>query len=161
MTCIEWPCDIRRVHVWSFLLFSICGRICEGQGVCMPMHILCYHNALISQGVLFYYRTYMHRELDGVVWVAPILVLVCYNIQDPHATCQCYDKVLVGGDTTMCNLYGNNFFVVQVKSSRVSGWCSVRKGGRPGAWILLFLIRWSHAAIYFSYCPHVDMVRWW
>ena len=51
------------------------------------------------------------------------------------------------------------FLSRQVEASRVGGWCSVRKGGRPGEWILLFLIQWSHATMDFSYWTHVDMVR--
>ena len=50
------------------------------------------------------------------------------------------------------------FLVGQVEASSVDGWCSVRKGGRPGYWILLFLMWWIHAAMDFSYWPRMDMV---
>ena len=51
------------------------------------------------------------------------------------------------------------FLVRKMKASRVGGWCIVRKGGRPGAWILLVLMRWSHADTAFSDWLHVDMVQ--
>ena len=38
----------------------------------------------------------MHKELDGVVWVAPRLGLVCCDVQDPHATFQGYEEVMMG-----------------------------------------------------------------
>ena len=53
-----------------------------------------------------------------------------------------------------------DLLVGRVGYSGVGGWCHVRKGGRPEAWILLVLIWWSHADINFSYWFHVDMVRW-
>ena len=52
------------------------------------------------------------------------------------------------------------FFIVGiVEASRVVGWCRMSNGGRHVAWIILFLVLWIHAAIYFSYYPHVDIVR--
>ena len=51
-----------------------------------------------------------------------------------------------------------DLLVGQVEASRVGGLYSVRKGRRPGAWILLILMRWNHAYMAFSDWPHVDMV---
>ena len=48
-----------------------------------------------------------------------------------------------------------DFLVGRVEASRVGGWCSARKAGHPGAWIILFLIRCIHAATYFSDCPQI------
>ena len=108
------------------------------------------------------YRTYNHKEMDGVVWVAPRLVLVCLNVKYLHATCQCYEEVLMGGNPTMCSFCRILFLLGKCKvQGWVGGWCSVRKGWIPGACICLLLIQWIHAAMYLSYWPHVDMVRWW
>ena len=52
-----------------------------------------------------------------------------------------------------------DFLVGRVESSRVDEWCIVSKEGRPGAWVILFLMWWSHAAMDLSDWPHVDMVR--
>ena len=49
----------------------------------------------------------MHEELDGVVLVASRLVLFCCDVQDPHAICQCYPEVLMGGDPTVFNFWMN------------------------------------------------------
>ena len=58
----------------------------------------------------------------------------------------------------MCAIFAGKIFLVgRVEASRVGRWCSVRKGGCPGVFILLFLIRWSHTAIYFSVFP---MWKW-
>ena len=46
---------------------------------------------------------YTHKEGDSVVLVVPKLVLVCYSVQDPHATCQCYEEVTMVGNPTVCN----------------------------------------------------------
>ena len=52
-----------------------------------------------------------------------------------------------------------DFLVRRVEASRVSGWFSARKGGHPGAWIILVLIQGVHAAMAFSDLSHVEMVR--
>ena len=51
-----------------------------------------------------------------------------------------------------------DYLVGKDKASRVDGWCSVRKGGLPGAWIILVLMRWNHAAMDLSDWPHVEMM---
>ena len=51
------------------------------------------------------------------------------------------------------------FLVRRVGASGVGGWCSMRKGVRPGACILLFLIRWMHAAMNLLDWTHVYMVQ--
>ena len=60
----------------------------------------------------------------------------------------------------LCVIYQEQDFLIgQVKASRVGWLCSVSKGGRLGDWILLVLMRQIHAAMAFSYFPHVDMVN--
>ena len=51
------------------------------------------------------------------------------------------------------------FLVGRVEASRVGGWYHMRKVGNPGSWIHSVLMFWSHAAMDFSYWPHVYMVR--
>ena len=54
---------------------------------------------------------------------------------------------------------GTTFFVGQVEASSVGGWRSVSKGGRYGAFILLFLMWWSHSDTDFLVFPHVYCPR--
>ena len=59
----------------------------------------------------------------------------------------------------LCEIFYEQCFLVgRVETSRVGGWCSARKGGHPGALILILLISWIHDAIYFSVYLHVEMV---
>ena len=51
-----------------------------------------------------------------------------------------------------------DFLVGRVEDSKVGEWCIMMNGRRPGDWVLLSLIQWIHAAMDFSYWPHVDMV---
>ena len=51
------------------------------------------------------------------------------------------------------------FLVGQVEDSRVGGWCSVKNGGRPGAWTLLVPNQWIHADMAILDWSPVDMVR--
>ena len=51
-----------------------------------------------------------------------------------------------------------DFLAGRVEVSRVGGWCSVMNVGRPVAWILLVMMCLIHAAMYLSYCTHVEMV---
>ena len=53
----------------------------------------------------------------------------------------------------------HEFLAGQVEAFKVGRWCHVRKGGRPRDQILSVLMRWIHAAMYFSYFHHVDIVR--
>ena len=101
---IEWSCEVRRAHVWWFVILPICGHgwICEGQGVFPPTHIWWRRNTLSSQkGRVSVYRTWTHKELNGVVSVEPRLVLVCCNVQDPHATFQWYEEFPMGVTPTV------------------------------------------------------------
>ena len=60
----------------------------------------------------------------------------------------------MGGNRTFVKcLDENEFLVGRVESSLVRGWCSMRKVGRPGYWIILSLIWWIHATMEFSYWP--------
>ena len=62
----------------------------------------------------------MHKELDGVVWVAPILVLVGCDVHGLNATYQSYEGVTMGGNPTVAIFLGTSFF----------SWARVRfKGG--------------------------------
>ena len=59
----------------------------------------------------------------------------------------------------MCAIFvGKIVLVGIVEASRVGGWCIMMKAVLPGAWILLLLIQWIHAAMDVSYFPHVDRV---
>ena len=69
------------------------------------------------------------------------------------------NKFQLEGIKLCTNVGGTRFLVGQVEASRVGGWCSTRKGGRPGALIILVLMQWSHVYMDLSYCPHLDMVR--
>ena len=71
----------------------------------------------------------MHEELDGVVWVSPILVLVCCNLQDPHAAYQYYEEVPMWGNPTVCNFCRIFFPVGWVEASSVGGWVVYREEG--------------------------------
>ena len=145
-----------------FHILPSCGYIFQGKDVFPSTHIRCSRNAYISQrGPIWVYRAYTHEEMDGVVWFAPILVLVCCDAQDLHATRQCYEGVSMVGNQTVCNVWEENFVLVGiVEARRVGEWCSVRKVGCTCALILLFPIRWIHAAMDFSVWLHIDMVRW-
>ena len=52
-----------------------------------------------------------HKELNGVVLVAPILALAGDNVQRPYSTYQSYGGVPMGGNLTVCN-YLRKFFLV-------------------------------------------------
>ena len=66
----------------------------------------------------------------------------------------------MGGNQDVCNFCGFFFKVRQVDASREGGICIIRKGGYPGAWILLFSIQWIHVAMNFSECTDLYMVRY-
>ena len=53
----------------------------------------------------------------------------------------------------------HDFLFWQVEASRVGGWCSVNREGRPGSWILLVLMHCIHTDMDFLDCNHVDMAR--
>ena len=82
-----------------------------------------------------------------------------YNTTVPHVNVM---KKLRWEGIQVCGIFVRILFSFgRVEASREVGWCSVRKGGCPGAWILLFLIQWTYAAMDFSDWSHVEMVRWW
>ena len=103
MIFLKSSCDVIRARVWS-IVSPICVQNCECQGVCLTTHIQCGCNACSSQrGRIWVYWTYMHEYLYGVVWVAQRLVLVCSDVQDPHATYQWYEEFSMGWNPTVCN----------------------------------------------------------
>ena len=60
----------------------------------------------------------------------------------------------------LCESFGGtSIFSRGVEASRVGKWCSVSKGGPPGEWTFLFLMRWIYAAMDLSECSHMYMVR--
>ena len=56
----------------------------------------------------------------GVVWVVPILALVCCDLQDPHAINQCYEEVPIGINPTVWKCVGTIF--CWVSGSFKGGW---------------------------------------
>ena len=137
LTGIEGSCDVRWAHVLSYVIFSICGRscMCEVQGVYLPTHVVwCCKECSIQRGSIWVYRTWNHKELDCVVWVVPRLILVCCNVQEPHASCKFYEEGPMGGNQNVWSFWRNK------TSSRAGGWCIMRKGGRPGYCILLVMM---------------------
>ena len=148
LTGLKWSCDIRLAHVWLCELFTIHGNhhIFEGQGVCQPVHTGLRHNACISRrGRILVYIMWKNEEWDYVVWVAPRLVWVCWNLQHPNATCQCIKEGLIGGNWTLCIFWRNKTFLVRlVEASRAVRRCHLRKVGRPGACIISVLVQWIH-----------------
>ena len=99
-------CDIRRAHVQFCELFIICGHghMCEGKGVCLPMHSVWRRNSCSSQRRrILVFCTWTNEEQDCVFWVAPKLVWVCCYVQYPNATCQYYEEGPMGGNLTVCN----------------------------------------------------------
>ena len=80
-----------------------------------------------------------------------------YNTRVPHINVM---KKLLWEGIQLCEIFvGFLFLVGRVEASIVGGWCNVRKVGCLGAFILLLLIIWSHAFMYVSVWPHVDMVQ--
>ena len=134
--------------------------MCEVQGVCMSTRIWWCRNACNSQrGRILVYMSWMHEERDFFVWVALILVWVFCNLQDLNSTFQCYEEGPMGVNWIVCNFWMNKiFFVKWVEASKVVRQYLVSKGGRLGSVVFAFVVRWSHAAMYFSYWSH--MVRW-
>ena len=80
-----------------------------------------------------------------------------YKTCMPHVNVM--DKLQWEGIQLCDFLEKQDFLVMQVEYSSVIGWCIVKKGGRPGALILLVLIWWIHAAMDFSYWSHMVIVR--
>ena len=62
----------------------------------------------------------MHKELGGVVLIAPLLVLVGCNVQDPHATYQYYEEVPMGENPTVCTFFRNFYFLLG--ELKLQGW---------------------------------------
>ena len=162
MRCLQGWLVLNGCETLDGLLSPICGQNCEGQDVCPPTHIWCGNNLCSSQRRrILVYRIHTHEELDVAMLVPPIIILVCCDAQDLHATRQCYEGVSMVGNQTVCNVWEENFVLVGiVEAWRVGEWCSVRKVGCTCALILLFPIRWIHAAMDFSVWLHIDMVRW-
>ena len=155
MTCLEWSCDVRQDFVRWFFPLPIYIRDCEGLFVCPTIHIWCGHNECSSQrGCIWGHRTWVHKELYSVVWVAPILVLVGCGLQDPHATYQCYEEFTIVENPTVWNF--GRIFKGWASGIFKSGWCSVITGGYPDTWILVVIIHLSHAFMDFSYWPHIS-----
>ena len=116
MNYLGWSCDVRQSHILSFVLLTMCVRNCEGKGVCPPTLIWCGRNVCsIQRGNIWVHSTYIHKALDGVHWVTPILVLVFCGVQDPHSTCQCYEEVPMGGNPTVCNFWSALFLLGEWK----------------------------------------------
>ena len=153
LTGIEWSCGVIRARFWSCEIFPINGHdhMCEGQGVYPTTHIKWHRNSCsIKRGRILFYKTWTHEEWYCIVWVAPRLVCVCWNIKYQNDTYQCYEKGLMGGNWSWVKiLEEQDFLLGRVETSRVGGWCRVKKGGRPGTRILSVLMLWSHAAMYF------------
>ena len=61
----------------------------------------------------------------------------------------------MGGNPTMWIFVGFVLFG-RVETSRVGGWCSMKMGGHPGAWILEFLDTVDSCFMDFSYWPHMS-----
>ena len=110
---LEFSYDVIRAHVWSCEIFPIHrdGCMCEGQIFCLTTHIVWCHNlCIIQMGRIWVYSTWRHSEPDCVVWVTPILVLVCCDVPDPNAACQFYEEVLMVGNQTVHNFWMNKTF---------------------------------------------------
>ena len=76
-----------------------------------------------------------------------------YKTRMPHTNVL---KKLQREEIQLCEIFlGTLFLFGRVEASRWGGWCSVRTGGRPGAWILEVMIWRSHVFTDLSYWPHM------
>ena len=117
---------------------------------------------------VYYMRDRWDEEVDFSVWFTPIISWIYRDVQDWNTTCQWYEGCPKGGYRSVCNFLINRILVVRVETSRVGGWCCLKRGGRP--WALIWH-SWSHQqhpgfphTVLGEFVglglPHVDMVEW-
>ena len=159
MTCLEWSCDARQVHVWEFLLLPICGRNWKVLFFCPPKHLWCGHNECISQrgsiwghgrGYTKNWMMFCEFHQDWFQFVA------MYKTHMPHINIM---KKFQWEEMQLCEIFLGTFCCWEIGSFQggwVGWWYSMRTGGCPGSCISLFLIHKSHYFMYFFILdPHV------
>ena len=134
MTCLEWSCDVKQAHVWSFVIFPICGGIVRGKAYFCPRIFNAVIMSLVVKGELFEVIS-IDVQRNGWCFVSRTKTgfsLLWYT--RPACHMPILRRSSNGRESNCVQFFEEQEFLVGwLESSRLGRWCSVRKGGCPGA----------------------------